>query len=54
MKHALINGVSKFVNKNVEEACQNANILLEVIKDLLLDSINIVSNLFGTIKMFLL
>merc|ERR1712157_560874 len=53
LEHALINGISEYVDKDVEEARQSANKPLEVIEGPLMDGMNIVGDLFGAGKMFL-
>jgi len=53
LEHALINGISEFVNKDVEEARQVSNKPLDVIEGPLMDGMNIVGDLFGAGKMFL-
>jgi len=53
LEHALINGISEHVDKDVEEARQSANKPLEVIEGPLMDGMNVVGDLFGAGKMFL-
>ena len=53
LEHALINGISEFVEKDTEEARQGCSRPLEVIEGPLMDGMNIVGDLFGSGKMFL-
>ena len=53
LEHALVNGISEFVDKDVEEARQTASRPLEVIEGPLMDGMNVVGDLFGSGKMFL-
>jgi 5-methyltetrahydrofolate--homocysteine methyltransferase len=53
MKHALVNGISDFVDSDTEELRQLFNKPLEVIEGPLMDGMNIVGDLFGAGKMFL-
>jgi 5-methyltetrahydrofolate--homocysteine methyltransferase len=53
LSHALINGITEFIDKDVEEARQQASRPLEVIEGPLMNGMNIVGDLFGTGKMFL-
>merc|ERR1712157_92983 len=53
MEHALINGISEHVTKDVEEARKVCSKPLEVIEGPLMDGMNIVGDLFGAGKMFL-
>jgi 5-methyltetrahydrofolate--homocysteine methyltransferase len=53
LEHALINGISEFVDKDVEEARQSVSKPLEVIEGPLMDGMNVVGDLFGAGKMFL-
>merc|ERR1712157_629881 len=53
MEHALINGISEHVTKDVEEARVQMGRPLEVIEGPLMDGMNIVGDLFGAGKMFL-
>jgi len=53
LEHALVNGISEFVDKDVEEARQTVNRPLEVIEGPLMDGMNVVGDLFGSGKMFL-
>jgi 5-methyltetrahydrofolate--homocysteine methyltransferase len=53
LEHALINGISEFVDQDVEEARQQCSKPLEVIEGPLMDGMNIVGDLFGAGKMFL-
>lgn len=53
LSHALINGITEFIDKDVEEARVAANKPLEVIEGPLMSGMNIVGDLFGSGKMFL-
>ena len=53
LEHALVNGISEFVVKDVEEARQESSRPLEVIEGPLMDGMNVVGDLFGAAKMFL-
>jgi len=53
LEHALVNGISEFVVKDVEEARQKASRPLDVIEGPLMDGMNVVGDLFGAGKMFL-
>merc|ERR1712151_111008 len=53
LEHALINGISEFVDKDVEEARQASSKPLDVIEGPLMDGMNVVGDLFGSGKMFL-
>jgi 5-methyltetrahydrofolate--homocysteine methyltransferase len=53
LEHALINGISEHVDKDVEEARQSVDKPLHVIEGPLMDGMNVVGDLFGAGKMFL-
>ncbi|GMH95408.1 hypothetical protein TrST_g5600, partial [Triparma strigata] len=53
LEHSLVNGISEFVEKDVEEARQTAERPLHVIEGPLMDGMNVVGDLFGAGKMFL-
>ena len=53
LEHALINGISEFIDCDVEEARQSCSKPLEVIEGPLMDGMNVVGDLFGAGKMFL-
>jgi 5-methyltetrahydrofolate--homocysteine methyltransferase len=53
LKHALIKGITEFVEKDTEEARQKYPRPLDVIEGPLMDGMNIVGDLFGSGKMFL-
>ena len=53
LQHALIRGIDKFIDQDVEEARQNAARCLEVIEGPLMEGMSIVGDLFGAGKMFL-
>ncbi len=51
--HALVKGITEFIDEDVEEARQQFDAPLEVIEGPLMDGMNIVGDLFGSGKMFL-
>ena len=53
LEHALVNGISEFVDGDVEEARKLCSKPLEVIEGPLMDGMNVVGDLFGAGKMFL-
>jgi 5-methyltetrahydrofolate--homocysteine methyltransferase len=53
LEHALVNGISEFVDKDVEEARHQCTRPLDVIEGPLMDGMNVVGDLFGAGKMFL-
>ncbi|AFK04779.1 methionine synthase [Emticicia oligotrophica DSM 17448] len=53
LAHALIKGITEFIDEDVEEARQKASRPLEVIEGPLMDGMSIVGDLFGAGKMFL-
>jgi 5-methyltetrahydrofolate--homocysteine methyltransferase len=53
LEHALINGISEFVDQDVEAARHLCSKPLEVIEGPLMDGMNVVGDLFGAGKMFL-
>jgi 5-methyltetrahydrofolate--homocysteine methyltransferase len=53
LEHALINGISQYVDEDVEEARQQAEKPLHIIEGPLMDGMNIIGDLFGAGKMFL-
>ena len=53
LEHSLVNGISEYVNGDVEEARKDASKPLEVIEGPLMDGMNVVGDLFGAGKMFL-
>ncbi|MEY2834835.1 MAG: hypothetical protein RLZZ557_497, partial [Bacteroidota bacterium] len=53
LKHALINGITEFIDADTEEARQQYDRPLDVIEGPLMDGMNIVGDLFGVGKMFL-
>ena len=53
LDHALVHGVTDFIDEDVEEARQAADKPLEVIEGPLMDGMNVVGDLFGAGKMFL-
>ncbi|MBV6658573.1 MAG: methionine synthase [Devosiaceae bacterium] len=53
LKHALIHGITEFIDEDVEEARAAADRPLHVIEGPLMDGMNVVGDLFGAGKMFL-
>ena len=53
LEHALVNGITEFVEADTEEARQNAERPLHVIEGPLMAGMNVVGDLFGAGKMFL-
>ncbi|RYV02300.1 methionine synthase [Shewanella sp. OPT22] len=53
LAHALVKGITEYIDEDSEEARLNADIPLEVIEGPLMDGMNIVGDLFGSGKMFL-
>ncbi len=53
LKHALVKGVTDYIDEDTEEARQNYPFALEVIEGPLMDGMNVVGDLFGSGKMFL-
>jgi len=53
LKHALINGITEFIDADTEEARQKYPRPLDVIEGPLMDGMNVVGDLFGVGKMFL-
>lgn len=53
LKHALINGITEYIDADTEEARQQYPRPLDVIEGPLMDGMNIVGDLFGVGKMFL-
>jgi 5-methyltetrahydrofolate--homocysteine methyltransferase len=53
LEHALINGISQYVDGDVEEARLSVDKPLQVIEGPLMDGMNVVGDLFGAGKMFL-
>jgi 5-methyltetrahydrofolate--homocysteine methyltransferase len=53
LKHALVNGITDYIDEDTEEARQNYSRPLEVIEGPLMDGMNVVGDLFGSGKMFL-
>ncbi len=53
LAHALVHGITEFVEADVEEARKEAKRPLDVIEGPLMDGMNIVGDLFGSGKMFL-
>src|SRR5678815_4303276 len=53
LKHALVNGITDYIDADTEEARLKYNKPLEVIEGPLMDGMNVVGDLFGSGKMFL-
>jgi 5-methyltetrahydrofolate--homocysteine methyltransferase len=53
LKHALIKGITEFIEEDVEEARNKYKSPIRVIEEPLMDGMNIVGDLFGEGKMFL-
>jgi 5-methyltetrahydrofolate--homocysteine methyltransferase len=53
LSHALVQGITDFIEADVEEARRRATRPLEVIEGPLMDGMNVVGDLFGSGKMFL-
>jgi 5-methyltetrahydrofolate--homocysteine methyltransferase len=53
LEHALVHGVTEFVEEDTEEARQGVARAIEVIEGPLMDGMNVVGDLFGAGKMFL-
>ncbi len=53
LEHALVKGITEFIEEDTEEARQQAKRSLEVIEGPLMDGMNVVGDLFGSGKMFL-
>ena len=53
LEHALVKGITDFIDEDTEEARQNANRPIEVIEGPLMSGMNVVGDLFGAGKMFL-
>ena len=53
LQHALVNGITEFVDEDTEEARAQSSRTLDVIEGPLMDGMNVVGDLFGSGKMFL-
>ncbi len=53
LEHALVKGITEFIDQDTEEARQQASRTLEVIEGPLMEGMNTVGDLFGAGKMFL-
>ncbi len=53
LKHALMNGITDFIDADTEEARQKLGRSLDIIEGPLMDGMNVVGDLFGSGKMFL-
>jgi 5-methyltetrahydrofolate--homocysteine methyltransferase len=53
LTHALVNGITEFIDEDTEEARLSVERPLHVIEGPLMDGMNVVGDLFGSGKMFL-
>ncbi|MEM1326928.1 MAG: methionine synthase [Bacteroidota bacterium] len=53
LTHALVRGITEFIEEDTEEARQQADLPIEVIEGPLMNGMNVVGDLFGQGKMFL-
>ena len=53
IKHALLKGITEYIETDIEEARHNFKTSLEVIEGPLMEAMNVVGDLFGAGKMFL-
>jgi 5-methyltetrahydrofolate--homocysteine methyltransferase len=53
LKHALVNGITNYIDEDTEEVRQKFSKPLDVIEGPLMDGMNVVGDLFGSGKMFL-
>ncbi|MEX1197239.1 MAG: methionine synthase [Pseudohongiellaceae bacterium] len=53
ISHALVKGITRYIEEDTEEARQQADKPIEVIEGPLMDGMNVVGDLFGSGKMFL-
>ena len=53
LEHALVKGITDFIDEDTEQARQQASKPLDVIEGPLMDGMNVVGDLFGSGKMFL-
>jgi len=53
LEHALVKGITDYIEEDTEEARKKANRPIEVIEGPLMDGMNVVGDLFGAGKMFL-
>ncbi len=53
LEHALVKGITDFIDEDTEEARQQFDRPLQVIEGPLMDGMNVVGDLFGSGKMFL-
>lgn len=53
LEHALVKGITEFIEEDTEEARQQSERSLDVIEGPLMDGMNVVGDLFGAGKMFL-
>jgi hypothetical protein len=53
LKHALVHGITDYIEADTEEARQKVNKPIEVIEGALMAGMNVVGDLFGSGKMFL-
>ncbi|WP_246725020.1 methionine synthase, partial [Beijerinckia sp. L45] len=53
LEHALVNGITEYIDEDTEEARARSTRTLDVIEGPLMDGMNVVGDLFGSGKMFL-
>lgn len=53
LSHALVKGITDYIEKDLEEALENYPRVLDIIEGPLMDGMNVVGDLFGAGKMFL-
>ncbi len=53
LSHALVKGITEYIDKDTQEAYKNAGAALDVIEGPLMDGMNLVGDLFGSGRMFL-
>jgi 5-methyltetrahydrofolate--homocysteine methyltransferase len=53
LKHALVKGITDFIDQDTDEAMLKYERALDVIEGPLMDGMSVVGNLFGSGKMFL-
>jgi len=53
LSHALVKGITEFIEQDTEEAYQQADAAIDVIEGPLMDGMNVVGDLFGSGRMFL-
>ncbi len=53
LQHAMVKGITDFIDQDVEEARQKYSVALQIIEGPLMSAMNVVGELFGSGKMFL-